>query len=72
MGSAQKNPRFRAETAGVSADVARLRRDAEGEELHHARASFITTATWRGERPQPSRWVSMSGMRVQRKPMRWT
>ena len=30
------------------------------------RASFITTATWRGERPQPSRWVSTSGMRVPR------
>lgn len=36
MWSAQKkNPRSRAETAGVSPDVARLRRDAEAEELHH-------------------------------------
>ena len=34
MRSAQKNPRFRAETGGQPADVARLRRDAEMEELH--------------------------------------
>ena len=40
MRSAQKNPRFRAETAGVS--------------------------------PRMSRWASMSGMRVPRKPMRLT
>ena len=35
MRSAQKNPRCRTETAGVSPDVARLHRDAEGEVLHH-------------------------------------
>ena len=34
MRPAQKNPRFRAETGGQPADVARLRRDAEMEELH--------------------------------------
>ena len=37
-----------------------------------AMESSITTATWRGERPQPSRRVSMSGNCVPRKPMMLT
>ena len=62
-GRAEEEPAVSGGDGRVSTDVARLRRDAEGEELHHMRASFITTATWSGERPQPSRWGSVSGMR---------
>ena len=68
----EENPLFRAETAG-SARMSRVCVGTpRGRSSITARASFVTTATWRGERPQPSRWGSMSGMRVPRKPMRGT
>ena len=51
MRSAQKNPRSRAETAGVSADVARLRRDAEVEELHHPEGVVLHDSDAKGRAP---------------------
>ena len=51
MRSAKKNPRFRAETAGVSADVARLRRDAEVEELHPHEGVVLHDSDAKGRAP---------------------
>ena len=52
MWSAQeKNPRFRAETAGVSPDVARLCRDVEVEAAHHPEGVVLHDGDAEGRAP---------------------
>ena len=58
MWSAQKNPRFQAETAEASPRMSRVCVGTPKWSSVTAMASFITTPTSRGERPQPSRRVS--------------
>ena len=72
MWSAQeKNMRFRAET-GVSPDVARLRRNAEVKGLHHPEGVVHHDGDVEGRAPVAVALGLHSGMRVPRKPMRWT
>ena len=57
---------------GQPADVARLRRDAELEELHHPEGVVHHDADVEGRAIPAVALGSMSGVRVPREPMRWT